>query len=226
MSSNLISITMKKVTYGPARRSRGRPRSFDREQALDAAMKVFWSKGFEGASLAELTEAMGINPPSLYAAFGDKEGLFVEAVKRYHANLQETCPYQDKATARESVETLLTDLASIFTDPDHPKGCLAVMAATTSASAGPKLQELLAEQRNQAKARLRERIARGVKEGELPPDTDVIGLTHFYAAVINGMSLQARDGVSRKALISMVETAMRAWPEWPRQQQKKVKAAA
>ena len=211
-----------KVTYGPARRGRGRPRSFDREQALDAAMNVFWSKGFEGASLAELTEAMGINPPSLYAAFGDKEGLFVEAVKRYHSKVQETCPYQDRPTAREAIETLLTDLASIFTDPNHPKGCLAVMAATTSAAAGPKLQELLAEQRGQAKARLRERIQRGVKEGELPEDTDVAGLTNFYAAVINGMSLQARDGVSRKSLIAMVDTAMRAWPE----SKKRVKAAA
>jgi AcrR family transcriptional regulator len=215
---------MKKVTYGPARRTRGRPRSFDREQALDAAMNVFWSKGFEGASLSELTEAMGINPPSLYAAFGDKEGLFVEAVRRYHSKVQESCPYQDQATARASIERLLTDLASIFTDPQHPKGCLAVMAATTSASAGPKLQELLAEQRNQAKARLRERIGRGVKDGDLPADTDVVALTNFYAAVINGMSLQARDGVTRKGLLAMVETAMRAWPEAPRQASRKERA--
>ncbi len=203
---------MKKVTYGPARRPRGRPRSFDREQALDRAMDVFWSKGFEGASLSDLTEAMGINPPSLYAAFGDKEGLFVEAVRRYHARLQGTCPYQEQPTAREAVARLLTDLASIFTDPSHPRGCLAVMAATTSASSSPKLQELLAEQRGQAKARLRARIERGVKEGELPADTDVGALTNFYAAVINGMSLQARDGVSRKGLLAMVDTAMRAWP--------------
>jgi AcrR family transcriptional regulator len=215
---------MKKVTYGPARRTRGRPRSFDREQALDAAMNVFWSKGYEGASLTELTEAMGINPPSLYAAFGDKEGLFVEAVRRYHSKVQETCPYQDQPTARDAIERLLVDLASIFTDPNHPKGCLAVMAATTSASAGPKLQELLADQRNEAKARLRERISRGVRDGDLAADTDVNALTNFYAAVINGMSLQARDGVTRKGLLSMADTAMRAWPEAPKQ--RKVKAAA
>src|SRR5512138_3569574 len=83
---------------------RGRPRSFDRDAALDAAVKVFWSRGYEGASLAELTEAMGINPPSLYAAFGDKEGLFLEAAARYEAQLRDACPYAEEPTARESVE--------------------------------------------------------------------------------------------------------------------------
>lgn len=197
-------------------RPRGRPRSFDRDEALDRAMDVFWSKGFEAASLSDLTEAMGINPPSLYAAFGDKEGLFIEAVKRYHARVQETCPYSDQPTARESVERLLTDLAHMFTDPHHPKGCLAVMASTTAASSSPRLQEMLAEQRAQAKARLRARIERGIREGDVPADADVAALTNLYAAMINGMSLQARDGVSRKALLAMVETAMRAWPAAPR----------
>jgi len=118
-----------------AAKPRGRPRSFDRELALERAMDVFWSKGFEAASLSDLTEAMGINPPSLYAAFGDKEGLFIEAVQRYHANAQQNCPYGDLPTAREAVENLLTFAATLFTDPGHPRGCLAVRLSRPTAGA-------------------------------------------------------------------------------------------
>lgn len=198
-----------------AARPRGRPRSFDREQALERAMDVFWSKGFEAASLTDLTEAMGINPPSLYAAFGDKEGLFIEAVQRYHANAQQDCPYSDLPTARAAVESLLTFAATLFTEPGHPRGCLAVMAMMTSSTSSPRLQQLLFEQRSFAKARLRERIARGVKEGDVPPDTDVAALTNLYLAVLSGLSLQARDGASRKALLAAVHAAMQAWPAAP-----------
>jgi len=219
MSRDLISITMKKILRAPApgpaaapKRPRGRPRSFDRDQALDRAMDVFWQKGYEAASLSDLTKAMDINPPSLYAAFGDKEGLFIEAVRRYHASVQTQCPHSESGSARDAVETLLTDLAKVFTDSNHPRGCLAVMAMTTASTTSPRLQELLAEQRALAKGRLRARIEKGVKDGELPPDTDIAALTNFYSAVISGMSLQARDGASRKTLLAMVDTAMRAWP--------------
>jgi AcrR family transcriptional regulator len=208
---------MKKASAIPAAdatapKPRGRPRSFDREQALERAMDVFWSKGFEAASLTDLTEAMGINPPSLYAAFGDKEGLFMEAVQRYHTHSQEGCPYGDLPTAREAVESLLTFAATMFTEPGHPRGCMAVMAMMTSSTSSPKLQELLFEQRNFAKGKLRERIQRGVKEGDVPPDADVNALTNLYSAVLSGLSLQARDGATRKALLAAVQAAMQAWP--------------
>ena len=99
------------------RQTLGRPRAFDRDQALELALDVFWRKGYEGASLSDLTEAMGINPPSLYAAFGDKEGLFMEAVQRYHTHSQEGCPYGDLPTAREAVESLLTFAATMSFRP-------------------------------------------------------------------------------------------------------------
>jgi AcrR family transcriptional regulator len=217
---------MKKVTYGPARRTRGRPRSFDRERALDAAMDVFWSKGFEGASLSDLTKAMGINPPSLYAAFGDKEGLFIEAVRRYYENVQEGCSGGDDLTSREWMETFLTEVAKVFTDTSHPRGCLGVMAMTTALSSSPRMQQFLAEKRAAANARLRKRVQQGVDAGELPADTDVAALTNFYSALIGGMSLQARDGASRKTLLTMVETAMRAWPESAKRAARREKAAA
>jgi len=207
---------MKKATALPAAdatpRQRGRPRSFDREQALERAMDVFWSKGFEAASLTDLTEAMGINPPSLYAAFGDKEGLFLEVVQRYHANSQQECPYADQPTAREAVESLLTFAATLFTEPDHPRGCLAVMAMMTSSTTSPRLQAMLMEQRTMARSKLRERIQRGIKEGDVPADTDASVLANLYSAVLAGISLQARDGASRKALLATVRTAMQAWP--------------
>lgn len=194
------------------RKSRGRPRSFDREKALEAAMKVFWSKGFEGASLADLTQAMGISPPSLYAAFGDKEGLFLEAVARYEAGLREACPYSEEPTARAAVSRLLTDLAAQFTGTGHPRGCLMVMAAATSSSS-PRLQAALAERRANARARFKARIERGIREGELPADADAGALANFYVAVIFGMAMQARDGATHKALLATVDNAMRAWPQ-------------
>jgi AcrR family transcriptional regulator len=197
----------------PHRAARGRPRAFDRDQALARAMEVFWSKGYEAASLADLTRAMRINPPSLYAAFGDKESLFIEAVHRYHETIREGCPYAGEATARAAVERLLTELSRVFTDRGHPAGCLAVMAMVTAGTSSARLQRMLAEERAMAKARLRERIQLGVDEGDVPAGTNVTALTEFYAAVIMGMSLSAREGASRKALLTMVETAMRAWPQ-------------
>ena len=198
------------------RKPRGRPRSFDRDAALDAAMEVFWNKGFEGASLNDLTGAMGINPPSLYATFKDKEGLFIEAIQRYEARQGEVCPYSDEPTARASVERLLTKMAHEFTDSSQPRGCMLVMASATSAASSTRLRKWIADRRSIGAARLEARIENGVREGELPRDTDVEALANFYMAVIAGMSMQARDGASRKTLLAMAETAMRAWPESPK----------
>jgi len=195
------------------RRPRGRPRSFDRDAALDAAMEVFWTKGFEAASLSDLTKAMGINPPSLYATFGDKERLFLEAIERYEANLGEACPYASEPTARGAIERLLTDLANEFTDSGHPRGCMIVMAAATASGTSAHFQKALAKQRDEGKAQLRQRIQQGIKEGELPADADATALANFYSAIIAGMSMHAREGATRKTLLTMVETAMRAWPE-------------
>jgi len=196
-----------------ARRPRGRPRAFDRDQALDQAMDVFWEKGFEAASLADLTKAMGINPPSLYAAFGDKERLFLEAVERYVSRRSESCDYCKEPTARESVRKLLAYVAEEMTDSAHPHGCLMMMAATTTTAASPQLQAAVAKLRASSRNKLRERIARGVAEGELPADTDCAALAAFYGTVLAGMAAMAHDGATRKTLLGTVETAMRSWPE-------------
>ena len=118
-----------------ARKPRGRPRSFDRAAALECAIEVFWSKGYEAASISDLTAAMGINPPSLYAAFGEKERLFLEAVARYEKLQGDSCPYCDETTARGAFAKLLTYLTEQLTSTNHPRGCMLMMAAATATSA-------------------------------------------------------------------------------------------
>jgi len=202
---------MKRVPSTPKpRKPRGRPRSFDRETALERAMEVFWAKGYEGTSISDLTEAMGINPPSLYAAFGDKEALFLAAIERYEQS--RSCPYADEPTAKGAIERLLTYMAQELACPDHPRGCLMVMAASTT-SAAPRLQAKIAERRAEGRARLKARIERGIAEGDVPADTDANGLADFYATIIKGMSLSARDGSNRKNLMATVERAMSVFPD-------------
>ena len=197
------------------KRPRGRPRSFDRDQALQQAKEVFWAKGFEGASLMDLTEAMGISPPSLYAAFGDKEQLFLEAMERYQQRAGESCPYCDEPTARAAIEKLLLYMAHELTSAEHPRGCLMALAAATSTSASSKLKDALAAKRMASRARLKTRIERGIKEGDVPEGADPAALADFYSTIMSGMSLQARDGVSRRSLVATVRNAMAIFPKVP-----------
>jgi AcrR family transcriptional regulator len=208
---------------GAPAKPRGRPRSFDRDEALERAMEVFWKQGFEGASLNDLTGAMGINPPSLYAAFGDKERLFLEAVERYQAKRGDECRYADAPTAREAIDQLLTYTAAEFTRPCNPRGCLMVMAATTSSASSPRLQATLAQGRAASRACLKARLDQGLADGELPRGTDTGALADFYHAILAGMSLQARDGASRKSLMAVAKAAMHAWPDRTNASAKRVK---
>ena len=195
-----------------AAKPRGRPRSFDREAALAAAIEVFWRKGFEAASISDLTEAMGINPPSLYAAFGDKEQLFLEAADSYSQSRGDECPYTDEPTARGAIEKLLTYMARELSEGDHPRGCMMVMAAATSANASSRLQKVIAEKRNASREHMRARIKRGIEEGDVPADTDAGALADFYSTIVAGLSTSARDGTTRKSLMATVERAMQLFP--------------
>ena len=197
------------------RRPRGRPRSFDRDAALCAAMNVFWQKGYEAASISDLTEAMGINPPSLYSAFGDKEHLFLEAIERYQEQMGESCPYEQVPTAKGAIEHLLTYAATELAGSDHPRGCMMVMAAATTSSS-PLLQKALAKHRAESRTCLKERIQQGIKEGDVPAGTDAAALADFYSTILNGLSQQARDGATRKSLLTTVRQAMQIFPEAPK----------
>ena len=206
---------MKKTSAGDPtepRRPRGRPRSFDREAALDAAMEVFWQKGYEATSISDLTDAMGINPPSLYAAFGDKERLFMAAIERYSDERGESCPYACEPTARGAIERLLTYMAHELTGGDHPRGCMMMMAAATSANASEVMQRALAAKRTGARESMKGRIRQGIKDGDVPAGTDASALADFFSTVVAGMSMQARDGASRKSLLATVANAMLAFP--------------
>ncbi|KAB8175373.1 TetR/AcrR family transcriptional regulator [Microbispora catharanthi] len=190
----------------------GRTRAFDRDVALERALEEFWRHGYEATSVSGLTAAMGINPPSLYAAFGDKRRLFGEAVRRY----QETHgAFSSRAlagepTARAAVERLLHEAAEVYTDPAHPPGCMVISAGINTSDAG--VIEELRGHREAGKAAIRRRIERDVEAGLLPPETDAPALATFFAAVIQGMSTQARDGATRADLDAVATLALRAWP--------------
>ncbi|HEX7688593.1 MAG TPA: TetR/AcrR family transcriptional regulator [Burkholderiaceae bacterium] len=198
----------------PARRPRGRPLSFDRDAALEAAMHVFWERGYEAASVADLTSAMGITPPSLYTAFGDKEQLFLEAIERYALGYGSISAraLREEPTARGAIERWLVEAAKELTEPCHPKGCMVVMAATNCSAAAERVQDALMLRRTEAIANVGRRIQEAIDSGELPADTDAAELASFYAAVYQGMSMQAKDGATREGLLRTVRTAMRAWP--------------
>ncbi|HWH82683.1 MAG TPA: TetR/AcrR family transcriptional regulator [Burkholderiaceae bacterium] len=196
---------------------RGRPLSFDRDTALEKAMHVFWQHGYEAASVSELTAAMGITPPSLYAAFGDKERLFLEAIERYGKG---PGSYVQRAldeapSARGAIERLLREAAAELTQACHPLGCMMVMATTNCSVAAEHIQDALVKRRALGVAMMQARIQRGVDEGELPGDTDAGALANFYSTVYQGMSMQAKDGASRASLLRSVEMAMRSWPAAP-----------
>jgi len=196
-------------------KTRGRPRSFDRDEALERAMEVFWRQGYEATSLTDLTAAMGINPPSLYAAFGDKERLFLEAVERYESchrgSAAGGCMFGEEPTARGAIERVLRDAVDELAKPGQPRGCMLMMAATNCSA--ESIQEALAERRAESKALIKKRIAMGVADGELAPGTDAGALAEFYTTVLAGMSMQARDGATRKSLEATAAAAMRAWPQ-------------
>ncbi|XXT68367.1 TetR/AcrR family transcriptional regulator [Sorangium sp. So ce693] len=192
---------------------RGRPRSFDRSAALRRAMEVFWERGYEGTSLSDLTAAMGINSPSLYAAFGCKEALFREAVELYTEVEGATTnrALRDEPTARRAVEAMLRGNVEGYVTPGKPSGCMVVLAATLGTPENERVRAYLAACRRAALDVLRRRLDRGVVEGDVPVGTDTAALAAFYTAVLQGLSLQARDGASREALQAIVDCAMAAW---------------
>lgn len=193
--------------------TRGRPRGFDRDAALDAALIEFWRHGYEATSIATLTKAMGINPPSLYAAFGDKRQLFGEAVQRY---AQTHGDYGARAlaepTARATVETMLRLAAAAYTTEDHPPGCLVIDGATNTTEASQDVAQELRGYREGTKKAIADKITADIRAGLLPADTDVTALATFYSSVIQGMSTQARDGASEDDLQRVADVALKAWP--------------
>lgn len=191
----------------------GRPRSFCVEQALAAAMRVFAAKGFEGASLSDLTEAMSINRPSLYAAFGNKEALFRQALDHYvHGVAEHVAECLAAPTAREGVERLLREGVAKWTDPEWPGLCFVTHMPLDDAGASIETRLHMAEKRAIVEQGLRRRIAQAVADGELPRSTVVDDLARFYFVLTQGLALQAQHGASAADLMTVVDVAMQRWP--------------
>ncbi|WGF88549.1 TetR/AcrR family transcriptional regulator [Marinivivus vitaminiproducens] len=191
----------------------GRPREFDADEVLDKALEVFWRKGYEATSLSDLTEAMGITRPSLYAAFGNKESLFCKALERYVASRRAlVIEAMALPTCREAVERVLLDAAAGLTDPCSPPGCLTVHGALACGSAAESIRDQLSSKREDFEVRLRNRLLQAEAEGDLPPGTDVDDLARYVATIAQGMSVQASGGADRAELERTVRIAMQAWP--------------
>lgn len=202
---------LKRQAHKPA--TIGRPRAFDVNEALDRALDVFWRKGYEGASICDLTAAMGINPPSLYAAFGNKEELFRKALDRYADG---PAAYTRKAllapTARGVAEQLLRGAADALTDPDYPPGCMGVLGALTCGEAAESIKEELSTRRANFERELRQRFERAQAEGDLKAGVDCADLARLIATVTQGMAVQAASGASRQSLHAIAEMMLRGWP--------------
>ncbi|WP_253975662.1 TetR/AcrR family transcriptional regulator [Myxococcus dinghuensis] len=191
----------------------GRPRAFDVDEALDRALRLFWRQGYEGTSLSDLTEELGINRPSLYAAFGNKEELFRKALERYvehHLIL-----YREafaKPTAREAMEHLVLGLADAQTLPRGPRGCITVQGALVSGEAAAPIQKELAARRLAGEKAIRERLEQGQRDGDVPPHVDCADLARYINTVTQGMAVQAATGTSREDLRRVARMSLAAWP--------------
>lgn len=189
----------------------GRPREFDAETALDQAMEVFWRHGYEGATIAQLTEAMGINPPSLYACFGNKEGLLKAALDRY-TKLRNVWMDEVVAapTARDVAERMLMGIAEKQTDPANPPGCLLVQGGIACGTGSENVPFELAARRAENEDQLRERFVRAKAEGDLKPTSDPAALARYVSAVSVGMGVMASSGSDRDALRQVASVAVQA----------------
>lgn len=198
---------------GEVKKLRGRPRVFDMDDALDKALGIFWKRGYEGASISELTETLGINKPSLYAAFGNKEELFKKALSRYVAGSVGFIQHAlNQATAYEVAQSFLSNAVEFFTDTKHPKGCMIVQGALSDSADSMMVKDLLVKYRYSYEHLLAQRFERAKKAGDLPTDANVETLAKYLSTIHQGMSIQVTSGASKQELLLIVDLALKSWP--------------
>lgn len=191
----------------------GRHRQFDVEQALDAALCVFWRKGYEGASYTDLTEATGVERPALYAAFGNKEALFRRALARYYEHYLDYVPEAlNQPTAREMAEFMLRRAAELHTRYPANPGCLGINGVLAGSDEAEPVRQALIDARAEGAAQIRARLEAAKAAGDLPEGADPAALAAFLMAVMHGMAVQAKAGLPRETLLAVAEQALAAFP--------------
>lgn len=192
---------------------RGRPRNFDKAEALDIALKLFWQHGYEGTSVAMLAEAIGVNVPSLYAAFGNKESLFLRCIERY-GELNGKMYHESfkKKTAREVARSILEGEVELVTRRGTPDGCLMVQGALATSPESESIRKLMAGMRGMAEKWMVERFRHAIDAGDLPSDADPAALACYLMSLNSGLAVQAKSGVGKKQLLKVVDIAMQNWP--------------
>ena len=193
--------------------TRGRPRTFDPDAALRKALDVFWERGYEGTSLNDLAQAMSIASASIYACFGSKEDLFRKVMALYGTTSGEPPrrALREQPTARAAIHAMLRATADEITRPDTPHYCMLILAAPTGAVENHTVREFLAGIRRDMFTENRDRLARGVADGDLTASADLDAIARYYTTVVQGLSIQARDGASRADLEAVITCAMAAW---------------
>ena len=194
--------------------TRGRPRTFDPDTALRQALDLFWERGYEGTSLNDLAQAMGIASASIYACFGSKEDLFRKVMALYGTTSGEPPrrALREQPTARAAIHEMLRATADQITGPDTPHYCMLILAAPTGAVENHPVREFLADRRRYQLTTITDRLARGITDGDLTtPPTNLDAIARYYATVVQGLSIQARDGATRAELEAVITCAMAAW---------------
>lgn len=201
------------MTESKTKKQRGRPRAFDIDTALLAAMDVFRHKGYEGTSITDLTQALGLNRPSLYAAFGNKDALFIKVLNRYmHSITAYVDEVLEEKSTRVMVQKLLLQSIDTFIFDSPPKGCLAILSSVSSELSTLGIQQKLASTLMDNIHHLEQRLALAIQEGDLPEDADPAALAHYIATIHRGLSIQVSNGVAKNELVKVVEQVMKTWP--------------
>jgi AcrR family transcriptional regulator len=190
----------------------GRPREFDIDRALERAMDLFWRQGYEGTSLSDLTRELGLTRPSLYAAFGSKEGLFLKALDLYESRAGYRHAAIQAPTAVDYARALLEGAADLHGDKRNPPGCLGVQGALVCAPQSDSVRKELTRRRKIGESIIVDRLKRAKAEGDLPADADPADLARYLSIVIYGITIQAAGGATRKELRNAAELALRNWP--------------
>jgi AcrR family transcriptional regulator len=210
-----IKTTRSTISTESPKRDRGRPREFDRSRALDRAMRLFWSRGYDAVSMADLRAELGVTQASLYAAFGSKEQLFQEAVELYRqtAGFSTTAALATEGSAREAIRAMLQAAVDAFSAPNAPGGCLLILGATNCPLESRSVQDHLLSIRRQISRSILNRLKQGQLDGDVPTTASIIGLTAYFSTILHGLALQSRDGASRKTLTHVVDIAMANWQQ-------------